>query len=110
MGTRTAAPGAALAAAETAYDRQDWDRAAQLYREAIDAASDPGGDVLFKLAMCLKYTGTFEEPTRLVERAYRAFVGAGDHQGAARCATAITGLRMIQDDRPGATAWERRGW
>jgi len=62
------------------------------------------------LSDSLKYTGAFPEAAQAIERAYRAFVGAGDDLGAARCATSITGFRMMSNDRSGARAWERRGW
>src|SRR5688572_27169373 len=58
----------------------------------------------------LKNTGAFPEALHACERAYRAFVEVGDHLGAARCTTQITGFRMMAGDRAGAQAWERRGW
>jgi DNA-binding CsgD family transcriptional regulator len=47
---------------------------------------------------------------RTLERAYGAFVDVGDHLPAVRATTQIAGIRMMVGDRPGAWAWEKRGW
>jgi DNA-binding CsgD family transcriptional regulator len=99
-----------LTEADEAYRVQDWARACVIYREMVAEHPTPPGELLIALSDSLKYTGAFPEAAQAVERAYRAFVAAGDDLGAARCATRITGFRMVSNDRAGARAWERRGW
>ena len=99
-----------LAEADEAYRVQDWTRARVIYGEIVAGHPSPPGELLVSLSDSLKYTGAFPEAAQAVERAYRAFVAAGDDLGAARCATRITGFRMVSNDRAGARAWERRGW
>lgn len=96
--------------AEEAYKAQDWARARAIYGELVAAHPSPSGELLVGLSDSLKYTGAFPEAAQAIEGAYRAFVDAGDDLGAARCATRITGFRMMSNDRSGARAWERRGW
>ncbi|HEY4865493.1 MAG TPA: helix-turn-helix transcriptional regulator [Candidatus Dormibacteraeota bacterium] len=96
--------------AEEAYRAQDWARARAIYGDLVAAHPSPPGELLVGLSDSLKYTGAFPEAAQAIERAYRAFVDAGDDVGAARCATRITGFRMMSNDRAGARAWERRGW
>jgi DNA-binding NarL/FixJ family response regulator len=99
-----------LAEAEEAYRVKDWAQARAVYEEIVAGHPSPPGEMLVALSDSMKYTGAFPEAAQAIERAYRAFVDAGDDLGAARCATLITGFRMMSDDRAAARAWERRGW
>src|SRR5438105_14509616 len=84
-----------LSEADEAYRVQDWARARVIYGEMVAEHPTPPGELLIALSDSLKYTGAFPEAAQAVERAYRAFDAAGDDLGAARCATRITGFRMM---------------
>ncbi|MBJ7600528.1 MAG: hypothetical protein DLM67_24930 [Candidatus Nephthysia bennettiae] len=99
-----------LVEAEQAYGNREWPRARAIYGEIVAGHPSPPGELLVAFSDSLKYSGAFAEAAQAIERAYRAFVDAGDDLGAARCATRITGFRMMSNDRAGAQAWERRGW
>jgi DNA-binding NarL/FixJ family response regulator len=99
-----------LAEAEAAGARGDWQTARALYADLVECAAAPAGSLLLAWSQALKYTGAFSEALQAIERAYRAFVDAGDRIGAIRCTTQVAGLRVMFGDRAGADAWLRRGW
>jgi tetratricopeptide (TPR) repeat protein len=99
-----------LAEAEAALARGDWPLARAVYARLVEGAAAPSGSLLVAWSAALKYTGAFSEALHATERAYRAFVEAGDQIQAIRCTTQIAGLRMMFGDRAGADAWLRRGW
>jgi hypothetical protein len=101
---------AGLAEAQASAAAGDWVTACARYTELVQGDGSPAGSLLLAWSEALKYSGAFLEACQAVERAYRAFVAEGDDVGAARCTTFITGFRMAAGDRPGAEAWERRGW
>jgi tetratricopeptide (TPR) repeat protein len=99
-----------LAEAEAAVARGDWQTARALYTDLVESAVAPAGNLLVAWSQALKYTGAFSEALQAIERAYRAFVNAGDRIRAIRCTTQVAALRMMFGDRAGADAWLRRGW
>ncbi len=99
-----------LAEAEAAGAHGDWQTAGVVYARLVEGASPPSGSLLVAWSQALKYTGAFSEALQATERAYRAFVDAGDRIRAIRCTTQIAALRMMFGDRAGGDAWLRRGW
>ena len=78
--------------------------------ELVDSDPKPSGRVLEQLSDSQMRAGAFLDACRTLERAYGAFVEQGDELSAVRATTVIAGIRMMFGDRPGARAWERRGW
>lgn len=102
--------GTGLAEAESAADSSDWIRAHSIYSALVDSDAKPAGRLLERLANSEKYLGAIMDACRTLERAYGAFLDEGDDLSAVRATTQIAGIRMMFGDRPGAGAWEKRGW
>jgi DNA-binding CsgD family transcriptional regulator len=102
--------GAKLAEAGSATRSGDWVKASGIYSELVDSDAKPRGQLLERLADSQTSLGAFMDAGRTLERAYGAYVDEGDDLSAVRATTRIAGMRMMFGDRPGARAWEKRGW
>jgi DNA-binding NarL/FixJ family response regulator len=102
--------GARLAEADSAAGSGDWIKARSIYSSLVDSDTKPSGQLLERLANSEKLLGAIMEACRTLERAYGAFLDEGNDLSAARTTTSIAGIRMMFGDRPGARAWESRGW
>jgi DNA-binding CsgD family transcriptional regulator len=99
-----------LAEADSAAAGGDWVKACSTYSELVASDPKPPGRLLQRLADSEKHMGAFMDACRTLERAYGAFLDEGDHLSAVRATTHVAGIRMMVGDRPGAGAWEKRGW
>ncbi len=75
-----------LAEARTAYERHDWRGAVAPYRRALEAGDDVAASDLERLGKACWWMGDREGCLDAHERAYAAYLAAGDRRKAAKCA------------------------
>jgi len=103
-----AAPGSALARGRLAFDMQQWAEAYELLRES-EAHQPLAGADLHRLAMAAALLGHDRERIEAWERAYHAFLTAGELTGALRTTFWLSVALMSSGEVARASGWFSRG-